>query len=147
MVYLGGGSIVSGIQAVILGVSGSGALIAITDRTITDGTGGARNATAGYRLTSGGQVQSQINLTFTTLEQWCTPTTEASNYEVLVTVTSGSLSTGTAGSWLALSSTQTWTRTATIGTANTCVFTVQIRRVGTSTVLDSATITLEADAT
>lgn len=147
MVYLGGGSIVSGIQAVILGVSGSGALIAITDRTVTDATGGSRNATAGYRLTSGGQVQSQINLTFTTLEQWCTPTTEASNYEVLVTVTSGSLSTGTAGSWLALSSTQTWTRTATIGTANTCVFTVEIRRVGTFTVLDSATITLEADAT
>ena len=147
MVYLGGGSIVSGIQAVLIGVAGSGALITITDRTITDATGGARNATAGYRLTSGGQVQSQINLTFTTLEQWCTPTTEASNYEVLVTVTSGSLSTGTAGSWLALSSTQTWTRTATIGTANTCVFTVEIRRVGTSTVLDSATITLEADAT
>jgi hypothetical protein len=138
---------VSGIQAVLIGVAGSGALITITDRTITDATGGARNATAGYRLTSGGQVQSQINLTFTTLEQWCTPTTEASNYEVLVTVTSGSLSTGTAGSWLALSSTQTWTRTATIGTANTCVFTVEIRRVGTSTVLDSATITLEADAT
>ena len=147
MVYLGGGSIVSGIQAVLIGVAGSGALITITDRTITDATGGARNATAGYRLTSGGQVQSQINLTFTTLEQWCTPTTEASNYEVLVTVTSGSLSTGTAGSWLALSSTQTWTRTATIGTFNTCVFTVEIRRVGTSTVLDSATITLEADAT
>jgi hypothetical protein len=138
---------VSGIQAVLIGVAGSGALITITDRTITDATGGARNATAGYRLTSGGQVQSQINLTFTTLEQWCTPTTEASNYEVLVTVTSGSLSTGTAGSWLALSSTQTWTRTATIGTFNTCVFTVEIRRVGTSTVLDSATITLEADAT
>jgi len=123
------------------------ALITISNQSITDATGGARNATAGYRLTSGGQAQSQINLTFTTLEQWCTPTSQASNYEVLVTVTSGSLSTGTAGSWLALSSTQTWTRTATIGTANTCVFTVEIRRVGTSTVLDSATITLEADAT
>ena len=146
MVHHGGWSIVSGILSVLLG-SSPGALIAITDRTITDGTGGSRNATAGYRLTSGGQVQSQINLTFTTLEQWCTPTTEASNYEVLVTVTSGSLSTGTAGSWLALSSTQTWTRTATIGNSNTCVFTVQIRRVGTTTVLDSATITLEADAT
>jgi hypothetical protein len=127
--------------------SSPGARIVITDQTITDATGGGRNATAGYRLTSGGQVQSQINLTFTTLEQWCTPTTEASNYEVLVTVTSGSLSTGTAGSWLALSSTQTWTRTATIGNSNTCVFTVEIRRVGTATVLDSATITLEADAT
>lgn len=136
----------SGILAVLLGNS-PGALITISNQNITDATGGARNATAGYRLTSGGQAQSQINATFTTLEQWCTPTIEASNYEVLVTVTSGSLSTGTAGSWLALSSNQTWTRTAVIGTSNTCVFTAEIRRVGTATVLDSATITLEADAT
>jgi len=146
MVHHGGWSVVSGVLAVLLGAAPD-ALITISNQSITDATGGARNATAGYRLTSGGQAQSQINLTFTTLEQWCTPTSQASNYEVLVTVTSGSLSTGTAGSWLALSSTQTWTRTATIGTANTCVFTVEIRRVGTSTVLDSATITLEADAT
>lgn len=136
----------SGVLSVLLGAAPD-ALITISNQSITDATGGARNATAGYRLTSGGQAQSQINLTFATLEQWCTPTSQASNYEVLVTVTSGSLSTGTAGSWLALSSTQTWTRTATIGSANTCVFTVEIRRVGTSTVLDSATITLEADAT
>lgn len=136
----------SGVLAVLLGAAPD-ALITISNQSITDATGGSRSATAGYRLTSGGNAQSQINLTFTTLEQWCTPTSQASNYEVLVTVTSGSLSTGTAGSWLALSSTQTWTRTATIGTANTCVFTVEIRRVGTSTVLDSATITLEADAT
>jgi hypothetical protein len=136
----------SGILAVLLGTS-PGAVIAISNQTINDTTGASRAATAGYRLTSGGQVQSQINATFAFLEQWCVPAAQAGNYEARVTVTSGSLSTGTAGSWLALTSNQTWTRTASIGSANTCVFTVEIRQVGTTTVLDSATITLEADAT
>jgi len=131
----------------LLGSVASDPLIVLNNQNIVDTTGGARNATAGYRLTSGGQAQSQVNATFTTLEQWCTPTAEAVNYEVLVTVTSGSLSTGTSGSYVALSSTQTWTRTATVGNTNTCVFTAQIRRVGTGTVLATATITLEADAT
>lgn len=137
----------SGIHMALLGSVASDPLIVLNNQTIVDATAGARNATAGYRLTSGGQAQSQINTTFTTLEQWCTPTAEAVNYEVLVTVTSGSLSTGTSGSYVALSSTQTWTRTATVGNINTCVFTAQIRRVGTGTVLATATITLEADAT
>jgi len=137
----------SGIQMALLGSVASDPLIVLNNQNIVDTTGGARNATAGYRLTSGGQAQSQVNATFTTLEQWCTPTAEAVNYEVLVTVTSGSLSTGTSGSYVALSSTQTWTRTATVGNTNTCVFTAQIRRVGTGTVLATATITLEADAT
>lgn len=135
----------SGVLAALLGMSSS-VVIAITNQSIADATGGSRSATAGYRLTSAGQVQSQVNTTFTTLEQWCVPSSEAVNYEAFVTVTSGTLSSGTAGSWVALSSNQTWTRTASIGTANTCIFTVDIRRVGTTTVLDTATITLEADA-
>lgn len=125
----------------------SNVVISITDQTITDASGGILSATAGYRLTSGGFAQSQIGVLFTNIEQWCTPTSEASNYEVLVTVTSGSLSSGTSGSWLALSSTRTWTRTASPGNTETCVFTAEIRRIGTTTVLDSATITLVADAT
>lgn len=157
--YAGGGLVPAGTTGTYGAVPSSGTIsiqnfygtsnivIVLNNQTIVDATGGARNATAGYRLTSGGQAQSQVNATFTTLEQWCTPTAEAVNYEVLVTVTSGSLSTGTAGSWLALSSTQTWTRTATINNINTCVFTAQIRRVGTGTVLATAIITLEADAT
>ena len=122
-------------------------VISISNQNIGDFTGGARSATAGYRLTSGGQAQSLVNVTFTNLEQWCTPTSEAGNYEAFVTVTSGSLSSGTAGSWVALSTTQTWTRTAAIGDFELCVFTVEIRRIGTTTVLDTATIELAADAT
>jgi len=124
-----------------------GVVISVTDQTISDFTGGARSASTGYRLTSGGQADGLVNVTWSNLEQWCTPTSAASDYEVLATVVTGSLSSGTTGSWLALSSTQTWTRTASVGTSQFCSFTVQIRKIGTSTVLDSATINLEADAT
>jgi len=125
----------------------SSVVISVTDQTISDFTGGARSASTGYRLTSGGQADGLVNVTWSNLEQWCTPTSAASDYEVLATVVTGSLSSGTTGSWLALSSTQTWTRTASVGTSQLCSFTVQIRKIGTSTVLDSATINLEADAT
>lgn len=125
----------------------SSVVISVTDQTISDFTGGARSASTGYRLTSGGQADGLVNVTWSNLEQWCTPTSAASDYEVLATLVTGSLSSGTTGSWLALSSTQTWTRTASVGTSQFCSFTVQIRKTGTSTVLDSATINLEADAT
>lgn len=124
----------------------SNVVISLSNHSIFDFTGGGRAATTGYRLTSGGQAEGLTNTTWSNFEQWCTPTSAASNYEVLATVTIGSLSSGTAGSWLPLSSTQTWTRTASIGTNEVCEFTVQIRKVGTTTVLASATITLEADA-
>lgn len=121
-------------------------VISISNQNIIDATGGARSATAGYRLTSGGQAQSLVNVTFTNLEQWCTPTSEAGNYEARVTVNVGSLSSGTTGTWVALSTTQTWTRTAAINDSQLCEFLIEIRRTGTTTVLDSATIELLADA-
>lgn len=137
----------SGIQMALLGAEAS-VTIFITDQSVTDFTGASRSASTGYRLTSAGLAQTQSGLgAYTTVETWCTPTSEAINYEVLVTVTAGALSSGTSGTWVPLSSTQTWTRTASIGLSSLCTFTVQIRRTGTSTVLDTATITLEADAT
>lgn len=121
-------------------------VISITNQTISDFSGGTRTATAGYQLNSNGQAQSQINATFSNLEQWCTPTSEAGNYEVFVGVLSGSLSSGTTGSWLALSTTRTWTCTATVGSSQICTIEVSIRRTGTTTTLDTATIELQADA-
>lgn len=124
----------------------SNVVISITDQTISDLDASA--AYAYYILTSGGLVQSSTQgggTSPTTLETWCTPTSQASNYEALVTVTSGSLSGGTSGSWVALSSSRAWyVEEFSSGASNQCIFTVQIRRIGTSTTLDTATITLEA---
>lgn len=126
----------------------SNTVISITDHTISDLD--VSDANAYYFLTAGGQVEQSTEIggiNPVNLEQWCTPTSQAPNYEAYVTVTSGSLTPGSAatGTWVALSSTRYWYLQESVsGQSTFCIFTVQIRRVGTTTVLDTATITLEA---
>lgn len=60
----------------------------------------------------------------------------SANYECHCAVSSGSLSSGTTGSWLSLSSSRTWS------TNGSATLTVQLRDAHTSTVLDSCTVTL-----
>lgn len=67
-------------------------------------------------------------------------------YEVRVTPTSGSLNSGNANTWIAIGSSGGlfYVERSTEGGSNGCVCTVEIRRQGTSTVIDSNTITLTA---
>ncbi len=123
----------------------SNVVIDLLPFTIPDFSGGSRAATAGYRLTSGGQVDQLINATYSNLDQWCTPTSQASNYEVLVNNVTGDL-IGTTGSWLALSTTRVWSLYVDIGGNKLATFDVTIRRVGTSTTYGPVTIELEVDA-
>ena len=125
----------------------SAVTIVLSNQYVQDFTGGARAATAGYRLTSGGLAQSLVNTTYTTLETWCTPTSEAGNYEVFATLVSGSTPSGTIGSWVALSTTREWALSSNIGLSKVCQLSLQIRKIGTTTVLATATIDLDADAT
>jgi hypothetical protein len=90
-----------------------------------------------YKLVNDGTVQK----VGATLETWLVSGTVA-DFEAMVTVQSGALASGTTGSWLALSSTRTWTVSASPGNTSTCTFLVQIRDAATQTVLDSATITI-----
>lgn len=135
----------SGIHMALLGAGGDNTVISITNQTISAYVFPPNTAEAGYRLGADGKVYSYINGVFTELETWCTPTSRASNYEARVTVNSGSTPTGSVGSWVALSSTRDWTISETTsGVNNVSNFTVEIRRTGTTTVLDSATIDLTA---
>lgn len=133
----------SGIMLAVAGTGGTGALITLTDQTYTVSTGGASAATVSYRLSTNGFAYDQDS---TSLEQWCDPAAQAPNYEVLATIVSGTLTSGTTGSWLALTSDRTWSKTVSPPSIGTCVFTVEVRRIGTTTVLDSATISITADA-
>lgn len=128
--------------------SKSSVVIFLNNQSAADFTGGSRTATTGYRLTSAGLTQTLVNTTYTTQATWCTPTSEAINYDVLVNnVTGSGLTTGTVGSWVSLSTTQTWTLVAGIGTSALTTFDVSIRRTGTTTpIYGPATITLESDA-
>jgi hypothetical protein len=119
-----------------------GETVSIDDRSVSETTVSPNPAEALYELTSGGDVYVDPG---GTVETWVSPApTSPGSYEVKATVTAGALSSGTTGSWLALSSNRSWSvGPVTLGNAN-ATLTIEIRKDGV--VLDSATITLEAEA-
>jgi hypothetical protein len=68
----------------------------------------------------------------------------ASDYEIMWTNTSGTLSTGTAGVWLNLGTTRIFDVQRTTVGGKSCTGTVQIRRASDSVVLASGSITIQA---
>lgn len=109
---------------------------------------------AGFELGTDGKIyKTDLNGVYAEVVgvQWLDPkdALEADRYECLATVTSGSLTSGTAGSWLALTSARRWTKVRTNDAAGTdsCAFTLAIRQIGTANNLASATITLDAEVT
>lgn len=158
--YAGGGLVPPGTSGTYGAVPSSGTIsiqnfygtsnvvISISNQTISDLDASA--AYAYYFLTAGGQVEQSVQaggINPTNLQQWCTPTNQSSNYEALVTITSGALSGGSGtGTYVALSSTRNWyVEEFTSGNTNQCIFTVQIRKIGTVTpVFGPVTIDLSA---
>lgn len=120
--------------------------ISITNQLIQGN--GTSSAGAWYFLLPNGEVQGSTQFNGIIpyfIENWITPASQSSNYEALVTIVYGSLSGGTTGSWISLAANRSWYISTTTLGQTTCQFTVQIRRTGTTTVLDTATIDLEAD--
>jgi hypothetical protein len=111
----------------------------------------ADSAQAGYWVFGAGgnigKAYEFVNFGAATfLEQWITPTTTAGNYEVYVTV-SGDTPTGTLNSWVALSGNPAWSLDAYgSGTFYACDLSFQVRKTGTTTVLDTWTVSLQAEA-
>ena len=121
--------------------------ITISDLSVDDVTISPTNASATYQLTSAGVINQITNSGGTTSPgNWISPVAAAGgNYEVRATVNSGSLTSGTTGSWTALSSTQSWVRQQnSIGTSS-CNLTIEIRHATSLVVLDTASITLNAE--
>lgn len=100
-----------------------------------------------YQLTSAG-VENYIDENSTTVPigNWVSPTTYAgANYEARMTLTSGTWTTGTNGSWNALSSTQTWVVTQSVVGVKATTATIEIRLASSGTVLATATVDLTAE--
>lgn len=124
--------------------------------SITSGTFIAEDPSSPYTVTSTYELNSAGTVVFSAnpaaisppagvFETWLVVGT-AGLYEARVTVTSGSLTSGTTGTWLALSTSRQWeVSRATTGSSNV-TFTLEIRRASDGTVLDTATITLAANA-
>jgi hypothetical protein len=122
----------------------AGATVNFNDAVVT--AAGVPSQSAGYRINTNGFVYQVVNGVDTSLGQWVTPSSAGGNYEVFATLTSGTLSSGTTGSWVATSGTPLWTRVAVIsGTINIVELVMDVRATGTGTVLDSWSVTLEAE--
>ena len=110
---------------------------------------GAGTQTATYTLESDGDVMSATT-DGGSVDQgdWISPKASApSDYEVQATLNAGTLTSGTTGSWLALSSNRSWTLgRVTVGVATQVTLTIEIRK-GSGAVLASATVTLDAERT
>lgn len=125
----------------------SNAVVNFSDHTVYAADFGSTQA--GYQINGGnGNAYQFINFGSPTfVEQWVTPTSAAGNYEVYVTNTGSAISGGTLNSWVAVSGNPAWYLDAYgSGTSLISYLSMQVRRVGTSTVLDTWTVTLDAQA-
>jgi hypothetical protein len=123
----------------------SNAIIAFDSYTLSDFQLDPNDAICYYRINSNGNVYgTSVGIPFDLLEQWATPTSIASQYEVYATLNTGSLSGGTTGSWLSLGTTQDWWVERTSIGSKVANMTMEVRKIGTSTVLDTWTIEIEA---
>lgn len=98
-------------------------------------------AEAVYALTEGGVVQSSNNSN----TNWIDPQIGMVKFEVRATLNSGSLTSGTVGSWLSLDAARSWSVFRSLAGAQTANLTIEIRRIGTTTILATATINISVD--
>jgi hypothetical protein len=102
-------------------------------------------AIAGYQVSSNGSDYQIVNASTLLLSQWVTPTSAGGNYEVFATVTSGTLSSGATGSWVATSGNPIWQCVQVGAGVKSANLTMQVRAVGSATVLDTWYISLTAE--
>jgi hypothetical protein len=127
-------------------------VINFTDQYIDSGYS-YYSARAGYQIcgsTSGaisaGKVYSDVNGTVTQLEQWITPTSQASNYEVYATYSGNTPSGSGTSSWISCSSNPEWYLQAIGNQSLSTTLTIQVRKISTTTVLDTWNVYLTAES-
>jgi len=103
------------------------------------------DAVASIQLESDGDIFALGIINGGDQGDWITPRSAAGgNYEARWTNTSGTLSSGTAGSWQALSSTRTWAVSQSGVGSKTCTGDLEIRRTADTVVVATKSITLTA---
>lgn len=124
----------------------SAANVEIDNGSLTDfNPGGAASTT--FRLNTDGTITATGNLTSYSDTNWYEPTTTGigSSYQVQVTATGDTSSlSGSTGTYLTISSARSWTLFST-GEPKAVTLSVSVRDVATSTVQDTATITMSVE--
>lgn len=122
--------------------SSSSPVIFVPDSTITEQFVSG-SATAGIQFQSDGDVVSTSGTPSSSLGDWIIPKSSApGGYEIRATVTSGTLTSGTANTWQALTSSRTWSITSSNSRTTQIFFEI---RDGAGTVVDDGTVTLVLD--
>jgi len=114
--------------------------------TVADASISPANATASFELNTDGNINTVGGAGAITAGQWTVPGNDASQFEVVATLTSGAVSSGSFGT-LNLGTTRLWSRTQSVVGSASVHFTLAIRRVGTGVTLDSTTVTLDVEET
>lgn len=120
--------------------------VALEDFTASSFTVGT-TATAQYRLSNDGSIDAtQGTNTIQNVGFWFEDVDSPSDYECRATADPGEVSSGTLNTWLSLGTSRTWTLSSPTvsGVLEGEIF-VEIRRASDQVVLDSATITLQAE--
>ena len=123
----------------------------LSNDTVWDLAISPTDAFAGIRVHSDGTVDNRTNVSanYTNQYTWLTGAGSTNaDYEVRWTTTAGTLSAGTAGTWMVLSTSREFTRNETRNGffSSSCTGTLEIRMAASPfTVLATATITLQAD--
>lgn len=135
------------VLSLIGAAGGGGSAVTITIDPQFLYTYNALGASVAYQLNLNGIAYYTLNGgAAVSLGNWCTPTAQAANYECYATLVSGTLFSGTTGSWLALTSTRIWSVVSSPGNNELTVVNIGVRRVGDTTILASADIELNADS-
>lgn len=153
------------IQQALFARGGGPVLVNVNSNTVQayayNSGGGTASATAIYSLYANGEAVARVTsippgstATYSLYPgEWLLAGGSPSDYSVKVTLTSGSFSSGSNGlTWLSMTSNRSWqagiTASSGVGLRDKItVFTVQLAKTAdTSNVLDTATITLYAEA-
>lgn len=120
------------------------ALVSISNTTVS--RSGTTNTVAAYVVNTSGVIEKIQGAITTSFETWLL-SGAAADYEVRATLDSGDTPAGTLDTWLALSSTRSWSlEDATDdATALTCGLTIEIRLVSSGVVQDIATVTITSN--
>lgn len=126
----------------------SSVVIAFTSTGVDDVAVEPDSALAGYQINSNGRVYAVQTTSFITteIEQWATPTSVANQYEVYATLVSGTLSPGGGdlNVWVSLGTTRDWYIEQILSGVKLTSLSFQVRKIGTTTVLDTWTVDLGA---
>lgn len=121
----------------------------LTSGISDDQSGPTEYANVIYQINTNGYVYVDSAYSgLTAGEQWSTPTTVTSNFEIRATLDSGTIQTGTFGSWLDMSTTRTWEKIIYENGADqneTATVSFEVRKKGSTTNLDTWTITFNVE--